>query len=83
MDSYLRQLTKLFRFSALCLVQQWIHIGVSLQRPGLWFKTAENWKIRSCSSSMVVDFLVVVQMQIPMVMLFSRPQRLPCCSSTR
>ena len=40
-------------------------------------------KFRSCSSSMVVDFLVVVQMRIPMVMLCRRPQRLPCCSSTR
>ena len=39
-------------------VRQWIHIYVSLQWPGLWF--------RSCSSSLVVEFPVVVQRPFPM-----------------
>ena len=33
---------------------------------------------RSCCSSLVVDFLVVAQRQIPMV-LFSKPSRFSCC----
>ena len=44
-DTNLRQSTELFRILALCLVRQWIHIYVCLQRPGMWFrqqKTAEN-----------------------------------------
>ena len=37
---------------------------------------------RSCSSSMVVVFIVVVHMSIPMVLLFSRPSRFTTCSCT-
>ena len=40
-------------------------------------QTAKLQKIRSCRSSMVVDFPVVVQRSIPMVLLFSRTMVIP------
>ena len=47
------------------LVRQWMHIDVSLQRPGLRLqKTAES---RSCSSSLVIDIFFTLRRLIPMV----------------
>ena len=57
------------------LVRQWMHISVSLQRPGL--RLQKTGEFRSCSSSLDIDIFFVLRRLITMVQTFQQIIEIP------